>query len=348
MSNLLDTFNEMNFSPTDEDLALNSRVLIVDGMNTFIRSFAAIPTMDEDGTHVGGVTGFLKSVGWAIRELKPTRVFVVFDGKGGSHRRKKMFPEYKNHRKPLTRLNRQYNEMTTPKEDGDMMKYEMTLVARALQNLPITTISYDGVEADDIMAYITHQIDAAGGESILYSTDKDFLQLVSDSVKVWHPMKKVMYDADMVVKDHGIHPTNFLMYRALTGDKSDNIGGVKGVGKATILKKFPKFATEERVELQELLDASSLYPKASLMKRIIENSDIIERNLVLMSLGELYGVCMSSSTKLNVLDRINAGTPKMDKHGLTKLLLEYKIIPLLGNYNNWVLNSFTPLSRYDV
>lgn len=337
----------MNFSPPNEDLTLNSRVLIVDGMNTFIRSFAAIPTMDEDGVHVGGTTGFLKSLGWAIRNLKPTRVFVVFDGKGGSYRRKKLFPEYKNQRKPLTRLNRQYNEMTSPKEDGDMMKYEMSLVARSLQNLPITTISYDGVEADDIMAYITHQIDASGGESIIYSTDKDFLQLVSDTVKVWHPMKKIMYDAEAVVRDYGIHPVNFLMYRALSGDKSDNIDGVKGVGKATILKKFPKFATSERVELQELLDISSLYPKASLMKRIIENVDIIERNLTLMSLGELYGVCMSSSNKVSVLDKINSGTPNMDKQALTKLLSEYKIVPLLGNYDNWVLTTFTQLTRFD-
>ena len=61
----------------------NSRVLIIDGLNTFIRCWSSIPTMNEDGDHVAGVTGVLKSIGYAIRQTQPTRVVVVFDGKGG-------------------------------------------------------------------------------------------------------------------------------------------------------------------------------------------------------------------------------------------------------------------------
>ena len=67
---LLEVFQSMDFSE-DEGIALNDRVLIIDGMNTFIRSFAAIPTMDENGNHIGGVTGFLKSVGYVTRKFKP-------------------------------------------------------------------------------------------------------------------------------------------------------------------------------------------------------------------------------------------------------------------------------------
>ena len=58
----------------------NSRVLIIDGLNTFIRCWSSIPTMNDDGDHVGGVTGVLKSIGYAIRQTQPTRVVVVFDG----------------------------------------------------------------------------------------------------------------------------------------------------------------------------------------------------------------------------------------------------------------------------
>ena len=67
----------------------NSRVLIIDGLNTFIRCWSSIPTMNDDGDHVGGVTGALKSIGYGIRQTQPSRVVVVFDGKGGSQRRKK-------------------------------------------------------------------------------------------------------------------------------------------------------------------------------------------------------------------------------------------------------------------
>ena len=87
----------------------NSRVLIVDGLNTFIRSWTTNPTMNEDGDHTGGVIGSLKSVGFQIREFNPTRVIMTFDGKGGSSGRKKIFEGYKSERgKNRFRVNRQY------------------------------------------------------------------------------------------------------------------------------------------------------------------------------------------------------------------------------------------------
>ena len=85
---------------------VNDKVMIVDGLNMFIRVFGAVPTLNDDGEHVGGVTGFMLSLGALIRNHKPTRVLVVFDGKGGSHRRKKMYSGYKEGRTGLTKVNR--------------------------------------------------------------------------------------------------------------------------------------------------------------------------------------------------------------------------------------------------
>ena len=73
----------------------NSRVLIIDGLNTFIRSWTTNPTMNEDGDHTGGVIGSLKSIGYQIREFNPTRCIVTFDGQGGSNSRKKIHEGYK-------------------------------------------------------------------------------------------------------------------------------------------------------------------------------------------------------------------------------------------------------------
>ena len=69
----------------------NDSVLLIDGMNTFIRVFSAIPTTNEDGVHVGGIVGFLRSLAFSINMIRPTRTIVVFDGKGGSNRRRKYF-----------------------------------------------------------------------------------------------------------------------------------------------------------------------------------------------------------------------------------------------------------------
>ena len=77
----------------------NDKVLIIDGLNTFIRVFSVIATTNDDGIHVGGIVGFLRSIGYTINMFRPTRVIIVFDGKGGSNRRRKILPEYKQNRK---------------------------------------------------------------------------------------------------------------------------------------------------------------------------------------------------------------------------------------------------------
>ncbi len=85
---------------------LNDKVLIVDGLNQFIRVFGAVPALNDDGNHCGGITGFLLSTAATIRIIKPTRVIVVFDGKGGSQRRKEKYSAYKQGRTGLTKINR--------------------------------------------------------------------------------------------------------------------------------------------------------------------------------------------------------------------------------------------------
>ena len=78
----------------DEPLHLNSKVLLIDSMNTFLRSFAMINHMNPNGAHIGGLTGFLKSIGFAIRHIKPTRVILVFDGNGSTTNKKNLYHKF--------------------------------------------------------------------------------------------------------------------------------------------------------------------------------------------------------------------------------------------------------------
>ena len=339
---LLEVFRSMDLSDKDEGITLNDRVLIIDGMNTFIRSFAAIPTMDENGNHIGGVTGFLKSVGYVIRKFKPSRVYVIFDGKGGSKRRREIYPDYKSGRKPLTRLNRTY-DMTTEQDEQDLMRYELVIVAKALMKLPITTITLDHVEADDIISYIAQHVVENGGESIIYSTDKDFLQLVGDGIKVWNPVRKKTYIPETVLEDYTIHPNNFLLYRALTGDTSDNLPGIKGLGMKTLLKFMPGFATEEKLTLDDVITVAES-SKSKVILKIVDQKENIQRNLILMS---LLSVMMSDNNKLKVLNKINKPQLFLKKYDLTKLLIETNILPSMQNYDSWVVSTFNSLTRFD-
>ena len=77
--NILDNLHE---GSDMEPLQLNSRVLLIDSMNTFLRSFAIIPAINPQGNHIGGLVGFMKSLGYAIKLIQPTRVILVFDGQG--------------------------------------------------------------------------------------------------------------------------------------------------------------------------------------------------------------------------------------------------------------------------
>ena len=126
------------------DRKQNDRVLIIDGLNTFIRCWSSIPTMNDDGDHVGGVTGALKSIGYAIRQTQPTRVVVVFDGQGGSKRRKKIFGGYKAQRdKNKLRVNRQYADLMNDEDERESMKRQFVWLNEMLDGLPLTTMIYD-------------------------------------------------------------------------------------------------------------------------------------------------------------------------------------------------------------
>jgi DNA polymerase-1 len=223
----------------------NSRVLIIDGLNTFIRSWSVNPTMNEDGDHTGGVVGSLKSIGYQIKKFNPTRVILTFDGKGGNNNRKKIYEGYKKDRgKNRFRVNRQYDDLMTEEQERLSMKQQFVWLNDILNYLPIKTMIYEGVEADDVIGYLTTQItkkDKDNEEVIIVSTDKDFLQLVDDRVKVFSPTKKKLYDRQSVFDEFGIWPQNILLYRTMDGDKSDNIPGIKGCGLKTLIKRFPEF-----------------------------------------------------------------------------------------------------------
>ena len=324
---------------------VNGRVLIVDGLNSYIRCFAAVPTMNEDGDHMGGVTGFLKSIGKAIRTFRPTRVIIAFDGKGGSQRRRKIFPDYKENRKTMNRLNRTYEGWKNRDEEKASMNYQLMTLAQILACLPVTVMAPSNVEADDVIAYCAHLVEERGGQAIIMSTDKDFLQIVSDSVELYNPIKKKSYDVDAVLDEYGIHPNNFAVFRAMDGDKSDNIPGVRGVGQKLLVRNFPQLSEESKVDIDSILEFAGEQTTGKLFENIRNNRAVIERNYELMQLADAM---MSGQTKLDVLDRVDNYTLQLDRNGMTAILSNNKIVDAFGNYPQWVQLTFAPLMRYTV
>lgn len=322
----------------------NSRVLIIDGLNTFIRCWSSIPTMNEDGDHVGGVTGVLKSIGYAIRMTQPTRVIVSFDGKGGSKRRKKVFDGYKAQRDSnQLRVNRQYADLMNDEDEKESMKRQFVWLVDMLNYLPVTTMIYDGVEADDVMAYITTNLLKEDEQAVVMSTDKDFLQLVDDKTIVWSPTKKKIYNKKAVKEEYGIESKNLLLYRILDGDKSDNIPGVYGCGIKTVIKRFPEITEDKKLSVDDLFHLcetklSETKGKIKLYKDILESKKQILLNQDLMQLDD---VDISGQIKMQILDRFNEDIQPLNKMDFMKILLKYKVVNNFGDINDWLKTTFS-------
>ena len=321
----------------------NSRVLIIDGLNTFIRCWSSIPTMNDDGDHVGGVTGVLKSIGYAIRQTQPTRVIVVFDGKGGSQERKKRFEGYKAQRDSnKLRVNRQYADLMNDEDERESMKRQFVWLNEMLHCLPVTTMIYDGVEADDVMAYITTNLLKEDEQAVVMSTDKDFLQLVDDKTIVWSPTKKKLYNKKLVKEEYGIESKNLLLYRVLDGDTSDNIPGVYGCGIKTLVKRFPEITENKKLTIDDLFKLCEdkiieTKGKIKIYKDILDSKKQILLNQDLM---QLENVDISGQIKMQVLDRFNQPVHSLNKMDFMKILLKYKVINNFGDVNDWCKTTF--------
>jgi 5'-3' exonuclease len=314
----------------------------VDGLNTFIRSFAVNPSINDDGLHVGGMVGFLKSVRYSCDILKPSRCIIVFDGKGGSKRRQKIYPEYKGTRKVKRRLNRNVDWGTAPQDEQTSMKQQMGRLIEYLEQLPLTLVSVDGIEADDTMAYISQQL-LPKSDCILMSTDKDFLQLVDDRVKIWSPTKKKLYNKQAILEEYGIHSQNILTYRILDGDKSDNIGGIKGAGLKTVKKFLPGILDDQKFTAKDLLEfVEKSDDKIKFLENIKKSSNLIKRNYLLM---QLNNVDIPNHTKMKIQGAVNGKVPQLIKYKFQTMFLKDKLSTQIKNFDSWVME-FTRLDRF--
>ena len=318
----------------------NSRVMIIDGLNTFIRSWTVNPTMNEDGDHTGGVVGSLKSIGYQIREFNPTRCIVTFDGKGGSKSRKKVYEGYKAGRENRKfRVNRQYMEFLDEEEEQLSMRQQFVWLNDVLDYLPVQTMIYDGIEADDTIAYLTkHTQQDLDGEVVIVSTDKDFLQLVSDKVSVFSPTKKKMYTRQVVFDEFGIWPENLLLYRTLDGDKSDNIPGIRGCGVKTLLKRFPELSEDRLITHEEFFKmCEEKQGKIKLYDDILKSKDQLLMNKRLMELDEPH---IPTNQKLKILERFNVDDIQFNKLDFLKVGQKYKILQNWRDINDWLHSTF--------
>jgi DNA polymerase-1 len=277
---LLDNLVEEQETPSSNRY---DRVLLIDGLNLFFRNFAMMNIVNSQGVHVGGLGGFMRSLGSLINQIQPTSVFVVFDGMGSSTNRKNLLPEYKSGRN-LARITNW--EVFEDLEDEDDAKItQIVRIAHYLKCLPVKTVAIDKAEADDIIAYYSDILPKKyGSKCFIVSSDKDFIQLINDDVIVYRPIEREYYTKSTVEEKFGVLADNFILYKMLLGDNSDRIPGVKGLGSKGLMKKFPELA-ERVLTLDELFEiAEQKHKEHVVYARIAFERDRLEQNYKIMNL----------------------------------------------------------------
>jgi|TARA_R110002153_G_scaffold1130_7_gene5419 5'-3' exonuclease len=319
--------------------SLNDHILIVDAMNMLIRSFSLLKAMNPDGHHIGGLVGFLRSLGYVTRIFDPTRVVVVWDGKGGSANRKNIDPNYKANR--ATSRITHWGLYDTKEEETEALIGQLYRVQDYLDCLPIQQLSMEKLEADDVIAYIANEAGASSkvNKVTIVSSDKDFLQLVDKTIEVYAPVKKKTFTKDNIFEELKVLPENYNVVKALTGDNSDNLAGVKGLGIKTIVSEFPNLLKDPTCDLQYIYDTCAAKLKEKKVKKIfpkiITEWDRVETNFQLMDLNVSD---LDEKEKEFVNEVIKSPINDLQTGAFLHLLDQDKIEGITKNTEGWLDN----------
>lgn len=235
------------------------KAFLIDGMSMAYKAYFAFisrPLRNSKNQNTSAVYGFLSSLIKILESEKPDYIAVAFDTKEKTFRHEK-FPDYKANRQLIP----------------DDMIYQLDYIKKILQAIDIKIITAPGYEADDIIGTLSNQLKKKNVSSYLVTPDKDFFQLVEDGIYVYRPQKKSVedaevYDAKKVEEEYGLKPEQFIDYLALTGDPTDNIPGVKGIGEKTAIELIKQFGSLDNI-YKNIDDIK----KESLKQKLIEGKE---------------------------------------------------------------------------
>ena len=313
---------------------LNDHILVIDAMNMLIRSFSLLKAMSPTGHHIGGLVGFLRSLGYVTRIFEPTRVIIVWDGKGGSGNRQNINPDYKAHR-ANTRITH-WGLYDTKKEETEALVGQLLRTKDYLQCLPVHQIMMEKLEADDIIAYLAQEASKNKKKMTIISSDKDFLQMVDNYISVYAPVKKKTFTKENIKEEIKVLPENYNIVKALLGDNSDGLKGVKGLGIKTIMSEFPDLITKPNLKLQYIFDiCDKNLERKKIFAKIIHEWDKVETNYTLMNLHESV---LDNSEKNTILEIIKEDIPDLQTGAFLHLLDSDKIEGITKNTEGWLEN----------
>lgn len=236
-----------------------TKTLLVDGNNLVKIGFHGVKDYYHNGKHIGALWHFVNTIRRFIDEQNFDKVVVMWDGDDNSSTRKLIYPQYKEQRRDRD------NEYKL-----DSFTEQKERIKQYLEDCYIRQINVDNNEADDLIAYYC-QI-SENEQKTIYSGDKDLTQLISDKVSVYYPRTKETYTLGSKIKCeiYEFPHQNIKTYKILSGDKSDNIDGISGLGEKTLIKFFPELL-EKPVSITDILEKTENLLKENKNNKTLQN-----------------------------------------------------------------------------
>ncbi len=224
------------------------RMIAIDGNSILFRAYYAMKQSsltNREGIPTGALYGFLNMLGRLKQEYPYDYVAVAWDEKGPTFRND-LFSEYKGNRKPM----------------DDELRVQSKIIRQILDAMNIIQLSKAGYEADDILGTLARMGDDSNIETIVVTGDRDCLQLVTENTKVLYTVKGIsqhkLYTPELLYKDYEMTPEEFIDYKALIGDSSDNYPGVPKVGDKTAKKILAQASIDEFLKNHEAIETPKL------------------------------------------------------------------------------------------
>jgi DNA polymerase-1 len=235
------------------------KTLLVDGNNLVKIGFHGVKDYYHNGKHIGALWHFVNTIRRFIDEQNFDKVVVMWDGDDNSSTRKLIYPQYKEQRRDRD------NEYKL-----DSFTEQKERIKQYLEDCYVRQINVDNNEADDLIAYYCQISD--NEQKTIYSGDKDLTQLISDKVSVYYPRTKETYQLGSKIKCdiYEFPHQNIKTYKILSGDKSDNIDGISGLGEKTLIKFFPELL-EKPVTITDILQKAENLLKENKNNKTLQN-----------------------------------------------------------------------------
>tara|TARA_R110002110_G_scaffold33445_1_gene114537 strand:- start:532 stop:1551 length:1020 start_codon:yes stop_codon:yes gene_type:complete len=323
------------------------RTLLVDGNSLLKTGFHGIKNMYNGEAHIGGLFHFLKTLAYVIETNLITKTIVFWDGEDNSSFRRKIYPQYKENRRKSYKT----------EEELQSFYRQKFRVQEYLEELYVRQGDFKKCEADDMIAHYCHT--SKDEEIIILTLDRDLLQLINDKTSVLiQSMNTIFKKGDLVpLNGCSIISENVRLVKAVCGDSSDNISGIKLVGVKSLIKLVPEIQTKkidlnyiiERIKNKDKINKRERNILDGVTKNGILGSDAINKNLKIISMGKEF---LTSEAKKGIIEINKESLDPKGRHwkNALNLMMSDGILNILPKANDsWVdfIKPFLRLSRIE-